>query len=293
MAPHTDVGVDIQKDKPFSLDLSMRMLPGAEILRSDIAGLTSHHSSADDTFLLIMGRLGNSGLQFGNGRRLEIRPGAACVAPLDGMWSTMVETSASLVSLALPRLLLDDGQLKHVSEGICLPDSAELRLLQSYATTLLHREMEMSPSGAPVVAAHLGNLALLALGKPLGGTDEMELVRGRAARAARLLAVQADIVANLGHPHFSLDWIARRHRMSPRAIRDMFYGENTSFTDYVLERRLDRMREALVDPRQWDRTITAMAFDAGFGDLSWFYQAFRRRFGITPSAMRERALAGL
>jgi len=37
------------------------------------------------------------------------------------------------------------------------------------------------------------------------------------------------------------------------------------------------------------RKIADMAVEAGFTDLSYFNRAFRRAFGVTPSAMRERA----
>jgi AraC-like DNA-binding protein len=35
-----------------------------------------------------------------------------------------------------------------------------------------------------------------------------------------------------------------------------------------------------------ERTISAIAFAAGFGDLSHFNRAFRRHFGKTPSDTR-------
>jgi AraC-like DNA-binding protein len=42
----------------------------------------------------------------------------------------------------------------------------------------------------------------------------------------------------------------------------------------------------LTDPQLADRSITSVAFDAGFGDLSYFNRVFRRRFGGTPSEIR-------
>jgi AraC-like DNA-binding protein len=33
--------------------------------------------------------------------------------------------------------------------------------------------------------------------------------------------------------------------------------------------------------------ISAIAQDAGFGDLSYFNRSFRKRFGITPSEWRD------
>jgi AraC-like DNA-binding protein len=103
----------------------------------------------------------------------------------------------------------------------------------------------------------------------------------------RLKAIKADIRANTGNPRFSLEWLAARHGISPRYLRALFYGEGTSFTDFVLEARLSHAYRLLTDPRFSDRNVSAIAFESGFGDLSWFYQAFRRRFGMTPRDLRE------
>jgi AraC-like DNA-binding protein len=48
------------------------------------------------------------------------------------------------------------------------------------------------------------------------------------------------------------------------------------------------LRSASTDPAYADWTISAIAFDAGFGDLSYFNRAFRRHYGETPSAVRGR-----
>jgi len=45
----------------------------------------------------------------------------------------------------------------------------------------------------------------------------------------------------------------------------------------------------LTDQRWSDRTVSSVAFDAGFGDLSYFNRAFRRRYGATPSDIRKKA----
>ena len=42
----------------------------------------------------------------------------------------------------------------------------------------------------------------------------------------------------------------------------------------------------LADKRYAAWTIGAIAFAAGFGDLSYFHRVFRRRYGATPSEIR-------
>jgi AraC-like DNA-binding protein len=38
--------------------------------------------------------------------------------------------------------------------------------------------------------------------------------------------------------------------------------------------------------------IAAIAYDAGFGDLSYFNRAFKRHYGATPSEVRDAIEAG-
>jgi AraC-like DNA-binding protein len=66
----------------------------------------------------------------------------------------------------------------------------------------------------------------------------------------------------------------------------LFAAEGTTFSQFVLNRRLDHAHKMLADPRLANHTITMIAFDAGFRDLSYFNHRFRRHFGVTPSQMR-------
>jgi AraC-like DNA-binding protein len=43
----------------------------------------------------------------------------------------------------------------------------------------------------------------------------------------------------------------------------------------------------LLDPRHAHQSIGAIAYASGFGDLSHFNHAFRRRYGATPSEVRR------
>jgi AraC family transcriptional regulator len=54
---------------------------------------------------------------------------------------------------------------------------------------------------------------------------------------------------------------------------------------FVLRTRLHR---AAVRLRRTDDAISAIAFDAGFNDLSTFNRRFRRLMGLAPGAYRAR-----
>jgi AraC-like DNA-binding protein len=47
----------------------------------------------------------------------------------------------------------------------------------------------------------------------------------------------------------------------------------------------------LADPENCGRSIAEIAFASGFGDISWFNNSFKKRYGMTPSDIRMAAVA--
>ena len=46
---------------------------------------------------------------------------------------------------------------------------------------------------------------------------------------------------------------------------------------------------SLSDPRRTREKIASVALEAGFGDVSYFYRAFRRRYDVLPTDVRAQA----
>src|SRR5262245_25456995 len=136
----------------------------------------------------------------------------------------------------------------------------------------------------PPLIAHIGttlaDLIALALG---AGGDAAQLARQRGLRAARLRAIKADIASHLGEPELTVTAVAARQGVSPRYVQILFESQGTTFSRFVLGQRLARAHGLLSDPRYAAWTITAIALEAGFGDLSTFNHAFRRAYGGSPS----------
>jgi len=161
-------------------------------------------------------------------------------------------------------------------------------------------------SRAAPMAALVAGYADLLRGLPEGEPGELparhvyEMVAGLIGQArerpdggmaaARLELVKADIDRLLAEPGLGLAAVARRHRISPRYMQQMFAGEGSSFSDYVRERRLERAWHSLRDAGDPGKGIAAIAFEVGFGDLSSFNRAFRKRFGTTPRDVRADAM---
>jgi AraC-like DNA-binding protein len=74
-------------------------------------------------------------------------------------------------------------------------------------------------------------------------------------------------------------------------VQLLFEEDGETFTDYVMEQRLVSAYRMLREERFRHLTIAAIAYRAGFGDLSHFNRNFKRRFGDTPSEIRRVALS--
>ena len=106
-------------------------------------------------------------------------------------------------------------------------------------------------------------------------------------RAARLAAIKADIGYQVTDGSLSATALAARHGITPRYLHKLFEDDAMTYSQYVLEQRLAFACRRLRDPRLAGRTVSSIAHDAGFGDLSYFNRTFRHRYGLTPSGARE------
>ncbi len=108
-----------------------------------------------------------------------------------------------------------------------------------------------------------------------------------ASRSALLARVQAFIRTHSHKPDLSAGDVAHAFRLAPRTVRDLFAKHATTFGRTLLRERLTQCRATLMDHRQAARSISDVAFAAGFNDLSHFSRAYRKAYGETPRDTRR------
>ena len=152
-----------------------------------------------------------------------------------------------------------------------------LKLLITHAAYLLMRGAH-APGEAEMIAAHFKQVLPMVV-EYLHDDEHADRA------SASLSRIKAFIESRLADPRFDLASVAAKFGVTPRHVQKLFQREETTFSRYVLERRLETARSLVL--QQINRPISAIAYDIGFGDLSYFNRVFRRRFGTTPSAMRS------
>lgn len=162
-----------------------------------------------------------------------------------------------------------------------------VRLLRRYCELVTAPGQIFDPATQFAVSQHIIDLTALAVGT---GGDMAYEARRRGWGAARFAEIKADIISHIRHPDLSLDFMIKRHKISERYLQSLFTGSGTTFTDFVLEQRLQLAYRLLTTPEHRHRKISDIAHSAGFSDISYFHRTFRRRFGDTPQGVRESSL---
>jgi AraC-like DNA-binding protein len=281
-------------DCPVHADIAKRVLPGLGVMSGTVRGLRqaarpSGSVSSDEDDLLLAVNLSGSSTAQQRGRELMLQGGDAVLGTRGFTGFTITRpTPVRFLGFRVPREAiaplvgrLDDAPIRVVPHG-----TETLSLLVAYAGAIVDEQSLQTQEIQRLVVTHIHDLIAATVGAT---RDGWAIAEGRGIRAARLRAIMADINANLGDCDLTVAAVARRQRVTPRYVHKLFEGEGLTFSAFVLGRRLSRAHRMLSDPRHGDRSISSVAFDVGFGDLSYFNRAFRRRYDATPSEIRQSA----
>jgi AraC-like DNA-binding protein len=219
---------------------------------------------------------------------LWLEESGATLVSTAGPHSFTYDPRGDVLALRFPRAAL--GALANRIEDLCLrpipPETPALSLLRDYVGFGREDETVADGSLQQLFVTHVHDLIALAVGASRDGAAEP---RHDGLRAARLHAIKQDIDRRLGEPDLSAAALAQRHGCTSRFIQRLFEQEGTTFTGYVLVRRLARAHGLLSDPRRRAEKISEVALDCGFGDVSYFNRAFRHHYGASPSDVRALA----
>jgi AraC family transcriptional regulator, positive regulator of tynA and feaB len=106
-------------------------------------------------------------------------------------------------------------------------------------------------------------------------------------RLLTCLRVRAAIEKHLVDPSLNAKRVAEAAGVSARNANAALAGDHTSISRLLLERRLERCKAALGDPRQIHRTISEIAYGWGFSDMTHFGRKFKAAYGKLPSEYRR------
>jgi AraC-like DNA-binding protein len=171
-----------------------------------------------------------------------------------------------------------------IPPALFLRDAPVTKLINGYLGSLLEGGPIADKALGDLITRHVSDLIALGLGPSADGREE---IAQRGVRAARLRAIQDHVRANFASQTLSVQTAAFQHGVTPRYVQMLFEAEGTTFSEFVLARRLEHALQMLTSPSHAHLKITDIALASGFLDISYFNRVFRRRFSATPSEVRN------
>lgn len=276
---------------PIVVESTLRLLPDFAISKNWNTPCSLSHPPQGDELLIHIAVDECVETRPKGGDSALCRQGDAYITSNEVPQSTIFRSDCTSLTIVIPRTVLKPvvpNINKSLMKKIPIHANREWKIFVDFAQTLLRDIGPLSPELARESSTNVQDLAILALG---ASGEAAEIAQGRGLRVARLQAMKTDIFSRLSDPNLSLDTIARSQNLSPRYIRALLENEDTNFSAFVLEARLRQSYRLLLSPHFRDQPVIQIALSAGFNDISWFNQAFRRRFGCTPTELRREGAA--
>jgi len=284
-----DAQFEALPDAHFSQTAVLRSWPGLSLVIATAVGFRLHRTApllADGNDNLVLAiNIEGAARAFQLGREAPIASGEGVLLSCADVFSIHYATRTRYAMIAAPHrsitALVNDPE---AALAWTLSQEIEaLRLLTSYLASVDDSVTFADGDLCHAFTTHVQELVALVIAAT---RDRTELTRGRGVRAARLAEIVAEIKASFTNSAFSPRDVAAKCGLTPRYIQELLSDAGLSFTDRVLELRLQRARAMLANPRHDRLRVSDIAYASGFNDISYFNRSFRRRFGASPLQYR-------
>lgn len=206
--------------------------------------------------------------------------------PFHGFTGGDPDRMATQLLVQVPRkaLPLRAGELDRLI-GVPLPASDGVgALLGDYLVSLARNADRYAPADAARLATVTLDLVTATLGHHLDTAlppeTHHQVLRTRIYRF---------IERRLADPALSPGVIASAHGISPRHLHKLFADQGRTVAGWIRQRRLERSRRDLADPRLWSQPIHVVARRSGFVNAAHFSRLFTATYGQPPSDYRRAA----
>lgn len=279
-------------NETFQASVRLRVLPeirfGWGAIGASVYDRTRDVIAQDNDDLFLFLNLGGRFVAEGANHEIELAPGQGYLMGCAETGSHASPTDGGILTLRVRHAAMKPlvRNLDDRLGTVLASDNEGLRLLSTYLRSIGETEPLSSTASRQLATRHVHDLLALALGTH---GDAREAAREGGLPAARLRAAKTLIRRNLFESHLSPEFIAGHLEISPRSLQRLFEADGTTFSAFVNDLRITQAHAALTDQAAHGRKIADIAFDCGFGDISYFNRKFKSRYGASPSEIRFQA----
>jgi AraC-like DNA-binding protein len=220
-------------------------------------------------------------------RPVELAAGAGILIEARSRYERVTPTESASLSLRFSRELLPlrSAEITEACARGIDPAAPAMQMLSGYLDRLFEVADDLTASQRLDGGRAAVDLLAMAL------RDVTPSVPGGDGSAGVLLdMMRAHVRDHLADPLLRVEELARRHNVSINRLYNLFERIGTTPGAYLREQRLLAGRAMLSDPSYAQFRISRIAAAVGFLDLTTFNRAFRRQYGMTPTAWRREHL---
>lgn len=282
------VDVEPLTPTPIQVDASLRLLPGVRFGSGQLSAMliqrTRAAAAADrEGFLIVINTEGPLTMRVA-GRESALEEGDGCFLRCSDEMAFIRHTTgrhacARVDGARLRALVPDADELS----GLVIHRGDEgLRMLTTYLRTLDDSQGLTGADLRAMTVGHIFNLLVLVLHCARATT-----AGGLSPAETRRRAIKRYVADHLADQELSVAQVASANALSARQVQRLFEAEDTTFSEFLLVKRLENVHAVLTDVRQAHLSISSIALAGGFGDVSYFNRTFRDYYGASPTAIRQ------
>jgi AraC-like DNA-binding protein len=256
----------------------------ATLIRGVHAARQIAADGSDDFFVVVnVGR--RSMMQLQLGRQIEHAPGSLLLLSNGEPREVASKAGVDWLSVYIPRPTLLE-RVRRAEGLIARRIEVDPSIARYFVRTLRHVIATDDAGVHPAVARHIDATLLDLVVTTLEAGRDGALLHRPGVRGAQLQEAIASIESDYADPAFSPPQLAAKLGLTQRSIQDLLHETGRTFSERVMELRLQKARAMLADRRHNKSKISDIAYACGFNEVPYFNRCFRRRFGAPPSHYR-------
>ena len=220
-----------------------------------------------------------------DGRTTVIRAGEAVACDARRPYALRFDGPIEIANVSVPR-----QSLAHSVAGLQRVTAVNLHSdggLCSLAFDFVDRLIESAASLSDSSAQRLSNSFIELIGAIFIDLTQSSAIPLSDYRYLALLRIKEFVGGHLSDFELNPSMVATALKLSPRYINQLLEQENTSLSRYIWRRRLERASADLRNSALDSLSISSIAMNNGFSDLSHFSKSFRNSFELSPSQYRR------
>lgn len=278
-----DFSIDVKDENQFAIGrLHFHIMNGAEI--PNHISKNKEIANSNSCYLLVIPL--HSPLGFNqNGRKGTVCPGEYVLLSPDNFLTVTADATSQFIWMYLPstelrmRLVSIDD---HLGRRFCANQEMS-SLLVNFICDITKIYSNTLPSNGEALATQIINLVTLTISSEDRGTSS-NISNGRYQLRKRIFE---SIEREVTNPYLTPKKIAASNRVSLSYLYSLFNDSNTTVGQFIIEKRLQKAFELLAQDLHGHMTVSEIAYQVGFKNVSHFSRTFSRHFNMAPRDVRR------